>query len=372
MKILWLAHEGSLSGANICLLEYLDILTQKGFDHHLVVPAMGALAAKAKKEDIPVTQILFYSWTSSLNATTPVGFRLRRWLRNKMAVYKLTLLVKKLNPDFVATNTLVAPIAAFAAKKTGKKHIWFIHEFGEEDHGFTIAGGFSKGAKIINRLSHKVVFNSMAVQKKFEPYVLDEKRCIVYNAVNIPSVNYWASPPNEKLRLIMLGQVAPSKNHLEALKALKICRQQGLEFELDIVGKTERSGYLQELNNYIKVAGLQEYVNFLGASSQPTELLQQYHALLMCSHMEAFGRATVEALGLGIPVIAANTGGSLEIIQEGRNGYFYQSGNPEDLALKILKFNHTLLHFDKKEIAAEAQQRFNAANTALQLQKVFC
>jgi glycosyltransferase involved in cell wall biosynthesis len=57
----------------------------------------------------------------------------------------------------------------------------------------------------------------------------------------------------------------------------------------------------------------------------------------MCSRCEAFGRVTVEAMKLGLPVIAANTGGSLELVQHGINGFLYEWGNPLDLAKQILK-----------------------------------
>lgn len=370
MKILWIAHEGGLSGANICMLEYISILQQEGFVQELIIPQDAALAKSALSKNIAVHIIPFYSWASPLHPS-PVSFlvRLRKWLRNKKAIIQAISLIKKISPDYVTTNTISTPVGAWAAHKCNANHIWFIHEFGEEDHGFTIAGNFSKGAALINRLSQKVVFNSLAVQKKFEPFVSNRKRYLVYNAVNTTPGSSYTKSNSEKLRLIILGQVAPSKNHIEALQALKICKDRGLDFELDIVGKAEDPSYLDELKNYITSAGLN--VNLKGFSSKPVELLQQQDALLMCSRMEAFGRVTVEALKCGIPVVAAASGGSLEIVEDGTTGYFYQPGDVEDFAEKIILLKKNYFQFNKENIAREAYQRFSEENTRKQLLKVF-
>ena len=56
---------------------------------------------------------------------------------------------------------------------------------------------------------------------------------------------------------------------------------------------------------------------------------------LVCSRAEAFGRVTVEAMLGGIPVIGSNTGGTPELIQDGKNGYLYKYGNPEELESKM-------------------------------------
>ena len=56
---------------------------------------------------------------------------------------------------------------------------------------------------------------------------------------------------------------------------------------------------------------------------------------LMCSICEPFGRVTVEGMRSGLIVIGSNTGGTVDIIQDGYNGYLYQQGNSTDLADKI-------------------------------------
>ena len=55
----------------------------------------------------------------------------------------------------------------------------------------------------------------------------------------------------------------------------------------------------------------------------------------MCSQCEAYGRVTVEAMKMGIPVIVSNTCGSAEIISDKKNGLVFEQGNSFSLAEKI-------------------------------------
>ncbi|WP_018610987.1 glycosyltransferase family 4 protein [Segetibacter koreensis] len=374
MKILWLAHEGNMSGANICLLEYLEILKEQGMESHLIVPFSNKmeLARAASKKNIVTSHIKFYPWTSpSVNFKHPFKLRAKQWVRNRLAIKEIMKLVEQTNPDFIVTNTIASPVAAIAAQKSNKKHVWFVHEFGEEDHGFTIGGGFLKGAIRMNKLSYKIVFNSLAVENKYKELVPDKKKSIVTNAVVLPQIAVMKNSVESEIKLIMLGQIAASKNHIEAIKALRICKANGLCFELSIVGKEQSLQFLESLHAAVESFDLQEQVKFLGPIKEPAEVLQQHDALLMCSRMEAFGRVTVEALKLGLPVVGANTGGTIEIVENGCNGYLYESGNEKDLADKIMLLKHNYDAFDKEEISMRTREKYNEENTRKQLLEVF-
>lgn len=65
------------------------------------------------------------------------------------------------------------------------------------------------------------------------------------------------------------------------------------------------------------------------------ELRRQCDIGLTCSKKEAFGRVTVENMLAKMLVIGANTGGTLEIVEDGYNGLLYEEGNPESLAGRI-------------------------------------
>ena len=58
--------------------------------------------------------------------------------------------------------------------------------------------------------------------------------------------------------------------------------------------------------------------------------------MLVCSKYEAFGRVTVEAMMAGCLVIGANSGGTIELIEDGSTGVLFESGDYVDLVNKMI------------------------------------
>lgn len=369
--ILWQIHEGNLSGANICLLEYFDILIENKFFLHVIVPADGNMLSELRKRKITFYIIPSYSWSAKVGHFDSLIVKLRKAVRNFWAKHQSIKLIKTIDPKFTATNSIVNPVLAFAAKACNKQHFWFIHEFGEEDHGFLIAGNSEKGKKLINKYSDKLVFNSISLLVNFLPFIDKNKSIVIDNAVIIKAPKKKIVNSMGYLKLLMVGQIALSKNQLDAFKAVHYCLKMGVQLTLNILGKCNDDDYMNLLVKFIKHEKLQRNIIFLGNSDNPGEILVEHDVLLMCSRMEAFGRVTVEALKCGLPVIAANTGGSIEIIFDQKNGYLYKSGDYIDLASKIITFSKDKSKFDKAQIASDANQRYNKENTAKQLKELF-
>lgn len=76
---------------------------------------------------------------------------------------------------------------------------------------------------------------------------------------------------------------------------------------------------------------------------------------------EPFGVAATNSLSLGVPVIASNTGGLKEIIQEGKNGYLFERNNPKCLLEKMLAIAENpaiLKKLDKKSFSQKSIEEF--------------
>jgi glycosyltransferase involved in cell wall biosynthesis len=133
----------------------------------------------------------------------------------------------------------------------------------------------------------------------------------------------------------VVGSIQPSKGQDEAIKALSEIVRRGVDAHLFIVGGENRlfTGALREL---VAAHDLEQRVTFAGYVNHPMQFIRMADVTLVCSRWEAFGRVIVEAMLAGKPVVATeNSGGTAELIEEGKTGLLYERGHHIELADKI-------------------------------------
>jgi glycosyltransferase involved in cell wall biosynthesis len=133
----------------------------------------------------------------------------------------------------------------------------------------------------------------------------------------------------------LVGRINQAKGQHLLIEAMAQLAPRHAELHALIVGHAMREEYLDELKQKVAALGLQDRIRFLGFTDQPHAFMQACDLMLTTSRNETFGLVTVEAMRCGTAVIGANRGGPLEIIEDGRNGLLFESGDAGDLAEKI-------------------------------------
>ncbi len=106
-----------------------------------------------------------------------------------------------------------------------------------------------------------------------------------------------------------------------------------------IKDKIKISSYGKYLLELIESLGLEGHVNILGrlsAEEMKQELLKS--SLFICaSSLENSPNSMGEAMLLGVPVVAARTGGIPSMLEDGKEGLLYEAGNVKQLAECVFK-----------------------------------
>ena len=132
----------------------------------------------------------------------------------------------------------------------------------------------------------------------------------------------------------------------------------------------ESERYAEALYNRTKEAGLADNIQWLGEQPSSAPLLGQSDCLIVASNNEPFSLAMLEALFAGVSVIAADSGGAVDLIEPPKNGLLFKSGSPQDLA-RVLR---SLVEADalaKIQIDGEGLRRFTAPVVAQQWAAVY-
>lgn len=89
----------------------------------------------------------------------------------------------------------------------------------------------------------------------------------------------------------------------------------------------------ERLKNLAEKLEISDHITWLGWVSEPWTHVQAASVLVLTSKYEGFGLAMVEALSRGIPCISSDCpDGPADIIEHGKNGWFYPSGDISELA----------------------------------------
>lgn len=129
-------------------------------------------------------------------------------------------------------------------------------------------------------------------------------------------------------RLCYVGRLHPIKNLPFILLALSRAVNSGLALELVIVGDGPEYSSLQALVSRLKLQG---FVSFVGAQSEPRDIVAESDVGVLVSSSEGLGIALIEAMSLGLPVVATNVGGAVEFVEDGRNGWLVSPTCPSQI-----------------------------------------
>lgn len=134
--------------------------------------------------------------------------------------------------------------------------------------------------------------------------------------------------------LLMVGTLEPRKGHAQALGALELLWEAGVDLNLVIVGK--EGWRTQRLAHQLRHHSEHNRRLFLLEGASDTLLLQLYahsSALLAASLAEGFGLPLIEAARQGLPIIARDIPVFREVA--GEHAYYFQGQHPEELAEAI-------------------------------------
>ena len=113
-----------------------------------------------------------------------------------------------------------------------------------------------------------------------------------------------------------------------------------------------------EHSKLVDLADENKNIKFLPKYNGPEEIAKYFKASkgFIFPSLEPFGIIPVEALSCGLPILAYGYGGSLDIIENGVNGMFFDEQTVESLIRGLEKFN--VAKYNRTKVAKTAE-RFN-------------
>jgi len=172
--------------------------------------------------------------------------------------------------------------------------------------------------------------------------------------------------------ILFVGNLIKIKGVYTLLEAFRILSNSIPGLLLLLIGQGEEKENLESLAASYH---LDRNIKFLGWLPQK-DLPEIYNAadiFVLPSMTEGHSVALLEAMAVGLPIVASSTGGNLETIQDGVNGYLFKTGDPEDLAdkLGVIINDNNLRRIMSEESSKTYRDRFSTNNQINNYLKIY-
>jgi len=264
-------------------------------------------------------------------------------IKDVLALIQIIILLKKIHPDILHTNSSKGGlIGRFAGTYCKIKSIY------HSPHGHIFYGYYNRFVSLVFIYLEKLAAHYTTrilnltehgrqdhIRERIAPaakFVVSSCGVELDPFLKAPARNLSNYTPNS-ITVVWAGRIVPIKNLEMLLDAAVLIEKTRPGIKYLIAGDGELKEISQEHATKLKLKN----VHFLGYRTDLPEIFKESDIFVLTSLNEGFGRVLVEAMACGLAIIATNVGGVPEIIEDRVNGLLIPSGNPKILAESIIK-----------------------------------
>ncbi len=317
-KVVFVSHHaGIVGGGELSLLGLIKGLRRTDWTPVLVVPEGGPLAEAAAELGASIRE----STMPTLRRPGPSVLASSRGIRR---------LMRSERPDIVHANgTRAMFYGGLGARAAGCPAIWHLRIWDRDPH-------FDP---LLVRLADAVVANSRATRSRLAPWPHAERRCrVIPNGVDLDDFSATTGrretrkslglPPDATV-ITAVGRLVDFKRFDLLVDAVAGLRPEHPDVACVIVGDGPEKASLRAR---VARAGLEDVVVFAGHRGDVANILAASDLFAHPSPREAFGRVVVEAMAMGLPVVAPAAGGPAEIVRDGETGFLIRTNDASAIA----------------------------------------
>ena len=211
------------------------------------------------------------------------------------------------------------------------------------DMGFWYNGPTLAALRVMARFTDSVIANSAAVAKNVEQAerIPRSKISVIYNGVEPPKSDSDSGPELAEVLSRLSGKrvvgivanIRPVKRVEDLAKAFERVALEVPDSVLVIVG----GGTPDAIEARAQAAGIGDRVMFTGQIPNPDSLIERFDVAVLCSESEGLSNSIIEYMLHGKPVVATDTGGNPELVEEGITGRLVPVGDTTSLAERIIE-----------------------------------
>lgn len=315
---------------------------------------------KTKKDGIDIYSI-----------NLPLG-RLPQSIKRKVSTLGLKLLYKKIEKDHGKPDLLHShfPLYSYVASKL-KSEInvpLVVSEHSSTINREVISEDFYYMADKAYKASDALIVVSPSLKKVIQTK-FNKSSIYIPNIVDLDIFEYNNKAKSETFNFVSTGNLIDLKRMDLTITAFNEAFLDNDKVSLTIFGKGAKKSDLEAL---IIKYNLEDKVKLMGEVERSViaKKYQETDVFVLASQTETFGVAYIEALAMGIPVIATKCGGPEAFINKS-NGILIDVDSKDQLVKAMQDMYQSSKNYDHKQIAKVASEDFSPESVANKIIEVY-
>ncbi|MBK8945503.1 MAG: glycosyltransferase family 4 protein [Ignavibacteriae bacterium] len=322
MKILHIDTEKYWRGGQQQVLYLHEGLVKRGIDSILICNKNSELKKICIEKKLPFIEINIFGELDILSA------------------YKISKICKKTNVDIIQSHSAHSQTIAIFVKLFSPK----LKLIAVRRVDFNINKNVLSKLKYSTSKIDKIICISGFIKKVLlEDGISDNKLLTIRSGTDINKFDNFIADEKfskslkENSNAFLIGTVAAFVGHKDypnLLRAFKLVKEKINDTKLCIVGDGPQKYEIENLAKELKII---DDIIFVGFQKEIGKYLKVFDIFVLSSKKEGLGTSIIDAMSIGLPVIATNTGGIPELIKSYHNGILVEPKNPSQLAKAIFE-----------------------------------
>ena len=255
--------------------------------------------------------------------------------------YKVKDLVNDFKPDVIHLHNrffFTTLVGIFLKKKLKIPTITTIH-LGEINYITGLKGGIIRKIekfmiKNINEKSDIITAVSTNMMDNAVKLGLEREKCkVIPNGVDLEFFNTVHQFREKPRKIVYVGRLLANKGPQILLKSVKSVMKKFPDVQFLIVGE---GPLLSKLEKFCKQNNLNSNVKFFGRLEDIRPIMNESDLYVRPSYLDGMPLGVLEAMAMGLPVLATDIAGTKELIEHGKTRHLIPSNDSRELSNAIV------------------------------------
>ena len=291
-----------------------------------------------------------------------------------MGVDRLRRVIRCWQPDVVHTHAGVPSCAAAAVRQSGI-------DFALVNHVYSWGVGRPAWMTEMDLAGHRQADAVICSADSYEHQLFDggvrRSRLVKVTWGLAPASLEGGTPLSHRRtrspRIGLVGRIEPRKGQLDLVRAFALAHRAIPTATLDLVGPVADDDYAARVRREIIKCGLQRSVRLRGRVRSVPAIVSTWDLCVSLSSDEGQGLAILEAMALGIPVVARPVAGVEDYFRAGVNGIAVRSPRARDVAEAVVAAlsDRSRLARLARRAQAQVRRQFSWEHTVHSIERVY-